>query len=291
MYIDAKEIYQLVLEDVKKQVEQIKDSYGQQLCKKIEEDVSKLYEARIVELEKKNMSMQQQCTMLRNKIDELKIQNSEVSDKLVQQYKQEITRLKKKVKELEGEGTQKGDTQKGGTQKGGTHKYNPYSGIVRSEDDYIEQMMETQRKYEKALKAEWEREKAEREEENERKREEMRREMDRNLPFNGSSPCFITTAVCEYYGKEDDCEELTKLRHYRDTWLANTEGGKELIEEYYRCAPEIVRCIKASANYAEYCETLMNTYIAECLKMIDKGEFEACKNRYIEMVNYAKDLT
>ena len=72
MYIDAKEIYQLVLEDVKKQVEQIKDSYGQQLCKKIEEDVSKLYEARIAELEKKNMSMQQQCTMLKNKIDELK---------------------------------------------------------------------------------------------------------------------------------------------------------------------------------------------------------------------------
>ena len=44
--------------------------------------------------------------------------------------------------------------------------------------------------------------------------------------------CFLTTAVCEYLGKADDCEELTTLRAYRDEWLAKQSGGVELIEEY-----------------------------------------------------------
>ena len=43
--------------------------------------------------------------------------------------------------------------------------------------------------------------------------------------------CFLTTAVCEYLGKADDCEELTTLRDYRDQWLAKQPGGVELIEE------------------------------------------------------------
>ena len=37
------------------------------------------------------------------------------------------------------------------------------------------------------------------------------------------SICFITTAVCAYLGKPDDCDELNKLRNFRDTWLTREE--------------------------------------------------------------------
>ena len=44
--------------------------------------------------------------------------------------------------------------------------------------------------------------------------------------------CFITTAVCKYLGKPDDCFELTALRDFRDNWLAEQAGGAEEIHEY-----------------------------------------------------------
>ena len=102
--------------------------------------------------------------------------------------------------------------------------------------------------------------------------------------------CFLTTAVCEYLGKADDCEELTTLRAYRDQWLAKQPGGLELIEEYYEIAPGIVRAMKDSPNYGELCEELLSRYIRPCLALIDEGRNEECKRLYIEMVRYAEGL-
>ena len=102
--------------------------------------------------------------------------------------------------------------------------------------------------------------------------------------------CFLTTAVCEYLGKADDCTELTTLRAYRDNWLANEPGGKELIEEYYRIAPGIVRAMKSSADYGELCEELLTRYIRPCLALIAEGKNEECKELYMEMVRYAEGI-
>jgi len=102
--------------------------------------------------------------------------------------------------------------------------------------------------------------------------------------------CFLTTAVCEYHGKPDDCEELTTLRAYRDNWLAKQPGGKELIEEYYTIAPGIVRAMKGSPNYGEICEELLSRYIRPCLDLIAQGKNEECKELYIQMVRYAQSL-
>lgn len=107
---------------------------------------------------------------------------------------------------------------------------------------------------------------------------------------SSGSFCFITTAVCEKLGKPDDCIELTTLRQYRDTWLINSDGGKELIKEYYRIAPLIVSRIKASDKFDEYCRHLLTNYITPCLDLIAISEYEKCRDKYIEMVNYAKAL-
>ena len=105
-----------------------------------------------------------------------------------------------------------------------------------------------------------------------------------------SRNCFLTTAVCEYLGKADDCEELTTLRAYRDNWLAKQLGGRELIEEYYRIAPGIVRAMKDSPDYGELCETLLARYIRPCLALIAEGRNEECKELYMEMVRNAEGL-
>ncbi|MBQ9082167.1 MAG: zinc-ribbon domain containing protein [Clostridia bacterium] len=96
--------------------------------------------------------------------------------------------------------------------------------------------------------------------------------------------CFITTAVCEYMGKPDNCAELQTLRRFRDEWLAFQPGGQALIERYYEIAPGIVRRLKSSPLYAYYCEALWQEYLRPCLDMIDRGEPEACQAHYTAMV-------
>ncbi|ONI42914.1 hypothetical protein AN640_06970 [Candidatus Epulonipiscium fishelsonii] len=108
----------------------------------------------------------------------------------------------------------------------------------------------------------------------------------RDLLQNKGSFCFITTAVCEYYGKPDDCEELTILRNYRDNWLSQQVDGKLIIAEYYNVAPLLVSLLYNSSKYEYYCELLWNIYIIPCIELIKNNKLEECKNLYKTMVQF-----
>lgn len=103
---------------------------------------------------------------------------------------------------------------------------------------------------------------------------------------SNSGFCFITTAVCNYYGKQDDCMELTKLRAFRDNWLIKQENGPLDVSVYYDCAPALVEKMVKSPDYAETCETIMNEYIQPCIKMIDAGKNSECREKYFELVKF-----
>jgi serine/threonine protein kinase/rRNA-processing protein FCF1 len=107
---------------------------------------------------------------------------------------------------------------------------------------------------------------------------------------SSSSLCFITTAVCDYFGKPDDCYELTLLREYRDNWLALQLDGMAIIEEYYEIAPEIVRFIACDSGHRGIYEMLYQSYIEPCITHIEKKEYAECKAKYIDMVNFLKEL-
>ena len=106
-------------------------------------------------------------------------------------------------------------------------------------------------------------------------------------PNDSSGGCFLTTVACEFYGKPDDCYELTILRNYRDHWLAHQRNGKELIREYYEIAPSIVKAIKESPDYAQICSSIMNNYINPCINLINSHQEQECRDLYISLV---KDL-
>ena len=103
---------------------------------------------------------------------------------------------------------------------------------------------------------------------------------------NSSGGCFITTAVCEYFGREDDCYELTVLRSFRDNWLAEQKNGKLEISLYYACAPKLVEKMKSSTDYAATCEELMNNYIRPCVELIKRHKEEECRQLYIKGLQY-----
>lgn len=106
----------------------------------------------------------------------------------------------------------------------------------------------------------------------------------------GGSLCFITTAVCEYFNKEDDCYELTTLRRFRDGWLKNQYDGAELIKEYYAIAPKLVEQLNSSSIKDEIYNKLWTQYISVCLNLIKEEKYQECKIKYIEMVDYLKNI-
>lgn len=87
-----------------------------------------------------------------------------------------------------------------------------------------------------------------------------------------TSGCFITTAVCEATGKPDDCEELTVLREFRDSYV--TSQYPELLEQYYREAPGLVEALKqqASLNKQWYWNHLYVRYIKPAVEFIKAGD-------------------
>lgn len=96
--------------------------------------------------------------------------------------------------------------------------------------------------------------------------------------------CYITTAVCETFGKPDDCYELELFREYRDTYLMSLEDGEALIQEYYNLAPTIVKHINKKADKKKIYANIWEKYLLPCLEMIENGENEVCKDLYIRMV-------
>lgn len=101
--------------------------------------------------------------------------------------------------------------------------------------------------------------------------------------FSRRKLCFITTAICDFEGKPDDCAELTAFRTFRDGWMTD-HGDEKLIEEYYEIAPTIVHAIDygddRSARYAE----LRRDYLTPSYEALQRGDYLTCRSRYIEMV-------
>lgn len=97
--------------------------------------------------------------------------------------------------------------------------------------------------------------------------------------------CFITTAVCRYSGKPDDCEELTAFRNFRDGYLRSCPDGPALIDRYYDIAPGIVLRLDLAPDRDRRYEALRQDYLLPCYQDIRAGRLAACKERYVAMVH------
>lgn len=86
--------------------------------------------------------------------------------------------------------------------------------------------------------------------------------------------CFLTTACVNYFNKEDNCEELTILRKFRDEQLASTEDGKKLILEYYDIAPQIVRNINATDDKHIIYTDIYSKMILPTIRSIENNKFD-----------------
>jgi hypothetical protein len=104
------------------------------------------------------------------------------------------------------------------------------------------------------------------------------------------STCFITTAVCEVLGYEDDCAELTALRVFRDTYMRSTHELAMMVQEYYQTAPAIVDKLNSipSEWKEQMCNYVMHSFIKPAVLLINKGEDEKALVIYKSMISFIK---
>lgn len=100
---------------------------------------------------------------------------------------------------------------------------------------------------------------------------------------SASGPCFITTACMEAAGLPDNCTELETMRYFRDGYLAKSDEGKRMIEEYYEIAPRIIERIKRDENSDEVFSGIF-TDIRKTVSLIKIGDLESATAQYKGMV-------
>jgi len=96
--------------------------------------------------------------------------------------------------------------------------------------------------------------------------------------------CFLTTACVNHFGLPDNCYQLNTLRKYRDSYLASTAGGRDLVLDYYRIAPAIVRNINADREQKNVFAYINDVIRLSC-EHIERHEYSQAQNAYVDMVH------
>ncbi|KXT70142.1 hypothetical protein SGODD07_01612 [Streptococcus gordonii] len=102
----------------------------------------------------------------------------------------------------------------------------------------------------------------------------------REYEIRDDGGCYLTTATVDFMGLADDCEELTILRKFRDTYLQLSIQGKKDIEHYYSVAPKIVAAINHSESKNKILNDLYNNLILGCIKLIKSGNLDGAYKKY-----------
>lgn len=98
------------------------------------------------------------------------------------------------------------------------------------------------------------------------------------------SLCFITTAVCRALHKDDDCQELMVMRHFRDDVQTKNPLLREMIREYYRVAPKIIECIQNSGKADIVYQKLWADDLCPILQNLQHHAYRQAVLGYIAMV-------
>jgi hypothetical protein len=99
--------------------------------------------------------------------------------------------------------------------------------------------------------------------------------------------CFITTAVCRYSGRPDDCELLQTMRAWRDSWMQETAQRRALVERYYEDAPRYVMAIDQRSD-ARFIYAELERLIATCAHWVKLRKHRMALAYYLAAVEFAR---
>lgn len=98
-----------------------------------------------------------------------------------------------------------------------------------------------------------------------------------------SSPCFITTAMCDILGMGDDNIYLNLLRKFRNEYLQKNPDGLKLLEEYDFVGPVIAHCLYNDKDNFEVSKGLFVHNIIPVFDDIFEGKNNSAIRKYYDM--------
>lgn len=97
--------------------------------------------------------------------------------------------------------------------------------------------------------------------------------------------CYITTALVEILGMDDNCNDLNVLRVFRKEYLQKSAKFNELLAIYDGIGSTIARALKRDENSEQMAIDLYKIYIKECVKLIGQGKYDLAVEHYADMTN------
>ena len=85
----------------------------------------------------------------------------------------------------------------------------------------------------------------------------------------------MTSACTQARGLPDNCEELTALRAFRDTYVRALPTGEADIRRYYAAAPQILNAIHRGCAAPETLDRIYLELVQLCVQRIRDGKNEA----------------
>lgn len=95
--------------------------------------------------------------------------------------------------------------------------------------------------------------------------------------------CYLTTAMCEILGFEDNCKILEALRAYREEYMKNTDIGLALLHDYDTVGPRISEKLHKDEKQTNIAITMLNGYIEPAIYFINEKDYETAQMIYENM--------
>lgn len=105
------------------------------------------------------------------------------------------------------------------------------------------------------------------------------------------SQCFLTTAICNIFGFEDNCFGLETMRCFRDNILVKDSKYHRLLAEYEVVGPVISYMMYNDEHSLEVAEYYYENYIYDIvINLSTKKDYNEAVAKYVEMGNDMKRM-
>lgn len=95
--------------------------------------------------------------------------------------------------------------------------------------------------------------------------------------------CYLTTAMCNILGYEDNCQTLEILRGFRDNYMKQTEECLPLLEDYDLVGPKVCEKMEKDENKFKVANIMLLEYITPAIKAIKEEYNDDAIEIYKEM--------
>lgn len=103
--------------------------------------------------------------------------------------------------------------------------------------------------------------------------------------YGSSSSCYLTTAMVDILGFEDNCEYLEILREFRNDYMKSNEEYFDLLQQYDIVGPMICESLYNDPKRKDIASWMLENYIKKAVNFVKCSKFREAIAIYLEMTN------